>query len=64
MDHISLVSWVVLLLFGGTFINAIDRASLSTAAPVLIVPNLLPTLTDEQTSRLTQARPAAPASAR
>lgn len=29
-------AWMVFLLFGGTFINAIDRASLSTAAPVLM----------------------------
>lgn len=29
--------WVVFLLFSGTFINAIDRASLSVAAPVLKV---------------------------
>src|SRR5580658_2059936 len=28
--------WLVFLLFGGTFINAIDRASLSSAAPVLM----------------------------
>jgi MFS family permease len=28
--------WVVFLLFAGTFINAIDRASLSTAAPTLM----------------------------
>lgn len=27
--------WVIFLLFSGTFINAIDRASLSTAAPLL-----------------------------
>jgi MFS family permease len=28
--------WIIFLLFSGTFINAIDRASLSTAAPVLM----------------------------
>lgn len=28
--------WIIFLLFTGTFINAIDRASLSTAAPVLM----------------------------
>jgi hypothetical protein len=25
--------WVILLLFGGTFVNAIDRGSLGVAAP-------------------------------
>ena len=29
-------TWVVFLLFTGTFINAIDRASLSTAAPSIM----------------------------
>ncbi len=28
--------WIVFLLFSGTFINAIDRASLSSAAPILM----------------------------
>src|SRR5579884_3925481 len=36
MRKVSPRWWIVFLLFSGTFINAIDRASLSTAAPVLM----------------------------
>ena len=36
MRKISSRWWVVFLLSSGTFINAIDRASLSTAAPYLM----------------------------
>lgn len=36
MHKMSRRWWVVFLLFTGTFINAIDRASLSTAAPVMM----------------------------
>lgn len=36
MTKVSSPWWVVFLLFSGTFINAIDRASLSSAAPLLM----------------------------
>lgn len=36
MRPISPAGWIVFLLFSGTFINAIDRACLSSAAPVMM----------------------------